>query len=269
MVSFYGYDAGSLPSRPGWSERLHRLFLESSLILAEGPAMADRIRSLGCPPERLRIVSLGIDLAEWPEPSRSPRRTADQPARLLVVASLRPKKGVDDAIRAFAFARSRLPPGSQLSIVGDGPERERLLLLARDLGIEGAITWLGYRPQAHLRSLLLEADLLIQPSVVAPDGDTEGGAPVVLLQAAAAGLPVVATRHADIPFIVPDGQTGHLVGEHDPEAIAAAIVRSLDAPEWGRLSENARQRALDQFSAERTRAGLAQLYRSLLEERRP
>jgi len=260
VASFYGYDAGSLPRRPGWSARLIRLFTIAEAVVAEGPAMSGRLVSLGCPPQKIAIVPLGINLDDWPQRQR--QLSEGRPARLLVVASLREKKGVDDALRLFARARRWLPQGSMLTVVGDGPLRTRLRRLASDLGVSEAVRWTGYLPSDEVRRLLYEADVLVQPSVTASDGDTEGGAPVILLQAAAAGLPVVATRHADIPHVVADGVTGCLAAERDIPGLEEALRRVLQ--DYEAISTASRARAMAEFSIAQTRERLRRLYESLI-----
>jgi colanic acid/amylovoran biosynthesis glycosyltransferase len=90
---------------------------------------------------------------------------------------------------------------------------------------------LGYQPHQCFLEELDRAHLFLAPSVTAGDGDTEGGAPTVLLEAQAAGLPVLATWHADIPEVVRDGETGFLVPERDSAALAEKLIYLAEHPE--------------------------------------
>ncbi len=257
VASFYGYDASSLPRQSGWAARLRELFSEAATIVVEAPAMGERLAALGCAPERIEIIPLGVDL-----PAEVDRRgRAPSAYRILAASSLRDKKGVDDSLRAVARASSSLPAGWSMEIVGDGPLRMALQALAQDLGIADRVTWTGYLPPTGLQERLAAADVLIQSSRTADDGDTEGGAPVILLHAGGAGLPVVSTLHADIPFVVVDHGTGLLAAERDVEGLAERLVRLGDPELRAAMGAAGRRRVAEEFNVARTRAGLADLYR--------
>lgn len=257
VASFYGYDASSLPRQPGWAARLRELFSEAAAIVVEAPAMGERLQALGCPPERIEIIPLGVELpADVDRRGRSPSEY-----RILAASSLRDKKGVDDSLRAVARASSSLPAGWSMEVVGDGPLRAPLQALAEELGIADRVTWAGYLSSAGLRERLAAADVLIQSSRTADDGDTEGGAPVILLHAGGAGLPVVSTVHADIPFIVLDDETGLLSAERDVEGLAERLVRLADPELRAAMGAAGRRRVAEEFNIAQTRAGLADLYR--------
>jgi colanic acid/amylovoran biosynthesis glycosyltransferase len=145
-------------------------------------------------------------------------------------ARLVEKKGVDLAIRAYAEAYVDLP-ASQLWIVGDGPERSQLETLAARTGLD-SIHFFGEVSHESYRQLASQAHVCIQPSRTASDGDTEGGAPTVLVEMQAVGVPIVATRHADIPFVVADAD--RLVDEEDVSGLARELVRTASLDELER-----------------------------------
>ena len=149
------------------------------------------------------------------------------------------KKGVDLSIRAFADVRRRLPR-AELWLVGDGPLRAELESLAVDLDVSDAVRFMGALSHARYRELLVDVDLCLQPSRTTSDGDTEGGAPT-LLEMQASGIPVVSTRHADIPSVVPFDDA--LAAEEDVAGIAAAIVRLAEEADtaWLRRAEVGRR----------------------------
>jgi len=258
VVSFYGYDAGRLARKPLWRRRFAALFARATAVLVEGPAMATRLRALGCPPERLRIMPLGVDVASWIVPTIPAGQRGGATLHLVIAASLREKKGIATALTALAEADTPRP--WRLTVVGDGPLRQSLQARAADLGLADRITWSGYLPSAELRAVLSSADLLLQTSETAPDGDTEGGAPVVLLQAAAAGVPVVGTDHADIPFIVADGVTGWLAPERNASAIAEVISEVTRPERLEPAGRAARARAEERFDLPVLHRTLAALY---------
>jgi colanic acid/amylovoran biosynthesis glycosyltransferase len=226
VTSFYGRDAGILPRYPWWRRRFTRLFREGNAFLVEGPALGRRLESLGCPPEKIRVVHLGID----PEriPFRERRPASDGAIEILVSASLRPKKGVPQAVEAFAAVADRFPQ-ARLHILGDGPLRPQVEHAIRRHRLAARVVLEGYVDYTRHLAALQTAHLFLAPSRTAPDGDTEGGAPVALIEAQAAGLPVVSTRHADIPEIVAEG-AGLLSPEYDEAALAENLGRLLADP---------------------------------------
>jgi colanic acid/amylovoran biosynthesis glycosyltransferase len=147
-----------------------------------------------------------------------------------MVASLREKKGHRFGIDAFsAVAQSR--DDVYLTIVGGGPLRKPLEAQVCELGLQDRVTFRGSLPRTECQVLLQQAHVLLYPSITASNGDTEGGAPVAILEAMAAGLPVISTRHADIPFVLRDGASGILVDEGDVDGMVGALRQVLDGGE--------------------------------------
>jgi len=134
--------------------------------------------------------------------------------------------------------------------VGDGPEGEALRAGVARAGLGEKLLFLGRQPHARVLDLMRGADCLALPSVTAADGDEEG-IPVTLMEAMAAGLPVVSTDHAGIPELVTDGLTGLLVPERDVSGLAAALERLITEPDIGpRLGARAREHVAAAFNAE-------------------
>jgi colanic acid/amylovoran biosynthesis glycosyltransferase len=222
VTSFYGRDLAEKRRRRALRPPYERLFDQGALFLCEGPASAAHVERLGCPAEKIRVVRIGIDLDRFPFVPRARSR----PLVIMQVARFWEKKGVDLSIKSFAAARERLGP-SELWLVGDGPLRSQLERLAARLGVAESVRFVGELSHQEYRDLTARAHVCIQPSRTASDGDTEGGAPTVLLEMQAVGIPIVATRHADIPFVVADER--YLAEEEDVEGLAAALVRLAEA----------------------------------------
>jgi colanic acid/amylovoran biosynthesis glycosyltransferase len=219
VTTFYGFDVDKLPRRAVWRRRYARLFHEGAAFITEGQFMAGRLRDLGCPNEKIRVVKIGIDLDRI-----KPREPAkpDSVVNVLFVGLSREKKGPLDAAAAFARA-GREYPGMVLHLVGDGAYRARAAELLKEAGMLDKACFHGMLPYEAFLNLLGKSDILLAPSVTAADGDTEGGAPVSVIEALAAAIPVVATSHCDIPNIVNHGTTGLLSKEHDIAGIAAHL----------------------------------------------
>jgi colanic acid/amylovoran biosynthesis glycosyltransferase len=112
---------------------------------------------------------------------------------------------------------------------------------------------------------LRSATLYLAPSVTAVNGDSEGGAPTTILDAQATGTVVVASTHADIPFLVKDEETGFLVDEGDTEALAAGIRRALAAaPRWPAIAEAARARVIADHGDAAVTAELTAVYEAVV-----
>jgi colanic acid/amylovoran biosynthesis glycosyltransferase len=224
VTSLYGVDAAVLPYLPHWREPYRRLFGEGDLFLAEGPAMREKIIAAGAPADRTLIQPIAIELSKYPRWAPADRST------VLFAGRFVEKKGLLDAIAAFAHARRQLP-ALRLIVVGDGPDEAEARALIARLELEPAVEFAGAMPHRDLIRRLAAASALIHPSATARDGDSEGGAPTILLEAQAIGTPIVTTRHADIPHVCPQGPGVHHCEEHDVAALGEALVAALNAAE--------------------------------------
>jgi glycosyltransferase involved in cell wall biosynthesis len=146
---------------------------------------------------------------------------------ILYIGKLNEKKGVTYLLRAFhAIARERAD--GTLVIVGSGLLEQSLKRETRRLELESRVTFAGQQGKDAVRKYLQAADLVVVPSIIDASGETEG-LPVVLLEALAAGKPVVATRVAGAPDVIVDGHNGFLAEPKNPEDLADKINKGLDA----------------------------------------
>ncbi len=205
---------------------------------------------------RLHLVRHGIDPAEFAVVERHPPR---EPI-IAIIARLVEKKGHDILLRAAATlrrSRSRL----RIVIAGDGPMREHLQGVATRLGIAPLVTFCGQLSPDEVKELLGVAHVLVAPSVVAADGDRDG-LPNVLLEAAAVGVPIVASNLSAIPEFVTHDETGLLVPPGNPRELAAAIEAVLADPVAAQArAENARRRVAAEYDAARNAGTLEALFR--------
>jgi glycosyltransferase involved in cell wall biosynthesis len=194
-------------------------------------------------PRRVEVVHCGVDTSRYTWRGLE-RRERD---RIVCVASLSAKKGhvhLVDAVALLAERRRDLV----LELIGEGPERERILARARERGVADRVRLLGARPWEDVRAALARARAFALASVRLPSGRMEG-IPVALMEAMASGAPVVATRLSGIPELVRDGVTGLLVDPQDAAGLAEAMARLLDDDALAReLAANARALVERSFS---------------------
>jgi glycosyltransferase involved in cell wall biosynthesis len=182
--------------------------------------------------EDFEIVHYGI------EPDGEPRPYADGAPRMLCVGRLIPIKGHIVLLRAFAAARERVP-GLQLDLAGRGPLEPALKALARELGIEDSVHFLGY--VSPVQAAIERAAVVVVPSM----GEGFG---MVALEAMERSRPVIAAQIGGLGELVQDGETGLLVPPGDAEALCEAIVRVAGDLELAqRMGEAGRRRALSRF----------------------
>lgn len=262
VVSAYGFDVSVMARRRLWQRAYQRLADRVERILVEGPAMRARVIEIGFPAERVSVVRIAADLESIA--FRPPTDDHRGPVRLLACGRLVEKKGHAIAIRAFSLIRHRLPKGSRLEIIGDGPLGPALRRSVEELGLRDAVSLPGALPRSAFHEALRTADLFLAPSVEAANGDSEGGAPTTVLDAQATGTIVVASTHADIPYLVTDGETGYLAPEGDVEAFASRILEALDDRDrWPRMSAEARAAAVDLHSDRSVGDALKAIYLSV------
>lgn len=207
----------------------------------------DHLAGLAPVPDRVTLMYHGLDLADFPPPPARPPRDGRDPADPVVIVSVGravAKKGYDDLLAALAA----LPAGLNWRFVhvGGGSLVGRLRDQAGRLGIADRVTWSGARPRTAVLAALADGDLFVLASKIAGDGDRDG-LPNVLMEAQAAGLPVLATRVSAIPELIEDGVTGVLVPPADPASLAAAITALATDP--------ARRAALATAGRDRVRTG--------------
>jgi glycosyltransferase involved in cell wall biosynthesis len=264
VVSCYGYDVSGFPRRYGGLGRryIQRAFKAADCFLAMSEDMRADCIALGCPPEKVVVHYYGIDLSRFPLLERPERKTV----RILFVGALIDKKGVLDVLAAFERL-ARDYPSLELRFVGRGPRQATLLRRARAARFGDRVTFAGYVPNAELARELAEADIFCHPSCVDRSGNKEG-IPGTIVEAAASGLPVVATRHAGIPVVVEHGVTGLLAREHDVDGLAAALetlVADSDCRKrMGRAGASLVRTVAD---ADRQAARLEQIYDELIARR--
>lgn len=268
VVTFYGLDVNKLPEQyPVWRKRYQRLFAEVDRVLCEGSHMASCVESLGCPAHKIRVQHLGVNADNI---FFQPRQWQNnEPLRVLIAASFREKKGIPGAIEALSKVAREVPV--QLTIIGDAgqepesqQEKVRILAALKHSGLEPHTRLLGYQGHQAMLQEAYQHHLFLQPSITAHDGDTEGGAPVSIIEMLATGMPVVATTHCDIPEVVGPAFAHLLAPERDVEDLAKCIRMLLNVPEnWAQLAQQGRKHIESEYHWTRQAERLADHYREV------
>lgn len=208
--------------------------------------------------DQVHVVHVGVDPEPYASAAASPESSGDDPPLLLVIAGLKPYKGIPVLLAACEELRDR-GVDFRCALVGDGPLRDRVAAEIESRGLGARVEMLGARPQEEVARWIGRAAVLVCPSVVAPDGQMEG-IPVVLMEAGAAAKPVVAAALSGIPELVEDGVTGKLFPPGDAAALADAVEQILARPDRAReLGRGLRERVRRDFHLGRTTAGLLAL----------
>ena len=249
--------AGALRGSLGTFRKSHSLLagallrMPSAVITNSRSAWQDVVESKLLPPGRIFLVHNSLDV----QPYRIATQAADRRGvRCIVVGRLTESKRVDRFLKALALARAKAPALTGM-IVGDGPARASLERVSSSLGLKPYVTFTGLSHRVH--DLLADAHMLVSCS-------EDEGMPNVILEAMAAGLPVVTTPAGDSRFLVEDGLSGHVVPFGDLLAMATRMVRLAHSCSL-RIEMGARGRRVVErlFTIERLGADLLDVYRRL------
>lgn len=224
------------------------------------------VRTEGIPPGKITLIENGIPLEEFGGDGEEPQEALREELGfgagdrvVIMVAALRPEKAHEVFLQAARFlvdSRRDL----KFLVVGDGPRRAELESLSSCLGLDGAVRFLGNR--RDVARLLHLADVLTLPSHPAVET-----LPLAVLEAMAAGTPVVASRVGSVPELIDNGRTGLLIDHGDPPALADAISYVVDHPGRAReMAAEAKNLVADRYSAETMVAKYATLFEFLVEQ---
>lgn len=212
-----------------------------------------------CPPDQKDKVKLIYNGLTFPACRKAARKKDSDVFRLLAVGRFARTKGFPELFTALArLKRERLPVS--LTLIGDGSWKRKLLELRKRMGLEDMIEMPGFVPNDMLSAYMAGHDLLVVPSVIHTNGDRDG-IPNVIMEASCSGLPVVATDVCGISEVIRNSETGWLVPQRDPAALANAIREAMESPEKAStLAYNAMQLVIRMFDSQKNGEALASLY---------
>ncbi len=264
VISYYGYDYEYLPYiKPEYINKYKELFSKADKFICEGNHGASILTKMGCPPSKIEVIRLGVEIQYIPYHTKT---KISQALKLIQIASLREKKGHIYSLKAFHKALNN-HPNMHLTFVGSGEAtiyNELQDYIAMN-NLRYHVTIINEIDFNKLHQFISKFDVFIHPSCYSKNRDCEGGAPIVLLDAQACGLPIISTTHCDIPDEVVHQKTGLLTPEKNVEALAESIsyFYEMDDPEYQTYSIAARQHIEEEFSIQKNAIKLNEVYKSL------
>lgn len=260
VVTFYGSDMSDVPKLPGWKERYIQLFDVASKVIVEGPYMKSKMIELGCKPELVEIVKIGVPLKHLSFHYR-PVYINTETLQILMCANFFPKKGYLKALKALKIMHQN-GIKFQVSIIGDGNLKQDILnyININDLG--DIISLLGSKKLPEIYELSKKMHVFFHPSETAPDGGSEGGAPTIIIEMQALGLPIIATKHADIPNVIPI-ENHFLADEYDVNGLVYQFERLMSIKDWNLISERGRDFVILEHSNEKCSGDVELIYEKL------
>ncbi len=236
----------------------------SDVITVNSRFMRQQLLSVdpGCD-SKIVIIPMGVNPGRFRPPGNTDRKTGDKTGHVILsVGRLIDWKGMNFLIEALPEVLKRYPD-TRLYIIGTGPEQENLRKKSTELNITKAVHFLGNVRSEDILNYFYSADVFVLPSIN-KSGETEGLG-VVLLEAMAAGCPVIGSNVGGIPDIIIDGETGFLVPEQNPRVLADRIIQILSDPGISeKFREKGYSRVSELFTWEKIAGRFSELYSQVL-----
>lgn len=260
VVHFHGFDAYARETLDQYGSAYQRMFIKAGAVIAVSRDMEQQLLALGAPREKLFYNPCGVDISLF-----SGANPSSAPPVFVAVGRFVDKKAPHLSLLAFKQVLESCPE-ARLMMIGDGNLSEACKQLAKALRLSASVEFLGPRPHTEVAATMRQARAFIQHSLRTSYGDSEG-TPVAVLEAGAAGLPVVATRHAGIQDVVIAGETGFLVDEGNVEGMAACMIQlAKDATLAAKLGSAARERISVEFPMEKSINSLWRIIERAIQE---
>ena len=261
VVSFYGYECSGFPRLffgVGKWYLKYRVFRHATFVLAMSEDMRQDLLAIGCPDEKIKVHYYGTDVMHFYN-KIEPRDS--ELTKFLIISGFTPQKGHRYLIEAFALAYTQ-NKNIRLTIVGAGPIEDEIKAWVGATGLNSVIDLPGpvvYGSVEH-QDYFKGHDVFIHPSVTDINGDKEG-IPGALVEAMAAGLPVISTFHAGIPHIIENGKEGMLAEERDVAALTSYILKlASDRAFCTKIATAGQERTLRELDLKKNEQNLEQIY---------
>lgn len=257
LVTFHGYDAYFLPIGKPLENLVNDYKLYVDHITVNSAYLKQLLVEKGFRDSKILIIPMGVDTTIF-KPANT-KKEITPPLKLITVARLVDLKGIDYGIRVLKKLIDK-EHNVQYTLVGEGPEKERLKALCDTLGIASQVHFLGKKSQPEIKSLMEDHHLFLMTSTKDKDGRREAFG-VVSLEAQAMELPVIGFKSGGFPETLVEGKTGFLVEDQDVVAMAAAVEKLINNSELlQQMGKQARIHVLQNFSFEKTTKKFLDLY---------
>lgn len=244
IAHFHGFDASIKSVLQEYELGYKAVFDYASAVISVSSAMTKVLLNIGCPRDKLLQNTYGPAIAFLD------LNPALDTTKFVGIGRFVDKKAPYYTILAFNEVAKKYPD-ARMVIAGHGPLHNTCINLVNYLGLEKNIVLPGVISPEQFRSHLMESVAFVQHSITAENGDQEG-TPVAILEASAAGLPVISTYHAGIPDVIIHGETGLLVAEHDVKGMAEHMVHILENPSLAaQMGAKGKENIRNNFSLER------------------
>lgn len=232
IVTFYGGDMSDIAKKLGWMKRYKKLFKEVSIICVEGEFMKRKMVELGCPLEKVIVsrLPIPIDNIEF-----SYRPNYSNTLNVLMCARMVKKKGYFDALATINKLKE---DGIKIKceIIGNGKLQDQIIKMINNLGLNNEVKLLGRKTPIEIYEISNKHHVFFHPSKFDSNGGSEGGAPTIISQMQALGLPIISTTHADIPNVIPI-ENHFLAEEGNTEQLVDYFKKLISCQEkWNEIS---------------------------------
>lgn len=246
VVSFYGYDAYGLPKKDlEFKRKLERLLRSDCKIFVEGPAFRKHMLQLGASSKSVFVNPLIISTNFYPS-GKGDHKCGLQ---FLFIGRFVEKKGFHQFIEAVGQLRSENKlEDFTVTVVGSGPMEKEYHSRIASYELDAKFNFLGVKSHEEVKDLLATHDFFVHPSLTAANGDSEGGAPTVLIEAQQVGIPIITSNHKDIPFVM--GYNEFISIENDVQDLKMTIMEAVTYKEWPQLISKGREKVREQHSIE-------------------
>jgi len=256
ILSFYGYDATRYRLDVGYYKNIIPHF---EVFITISNYLKEKIIKLGFPQEKITTIPIGVNLDDFVYQKNSRKQSG---IKLLTVARLVEKKGVYYGIMAFSKIQS-VNSGLEYHIIGDGPLFKPLQELIDKLKLQNKVFLHGPLDQEEVKEYYKSVDIFVFPSITASDGNTEGQG-LVLQEAQAMEIPIIATFHNGIPEGVVDGETAFLVPEKDILALSERMNTLIqDRDLRVKMGQKGRDLVMNSFDNRKLVRRITELYKRI------